>query len=53
MEDKEKVDLSEKEQKEVLKIFELNDELQIIELKIAFKIGIKETINFFKQMNMI
>ena len=53
LEDKEKVDLSEKEQKEVLNIIELNDELQIIELKIAFKLGIKETINFFKQMNMI
>lgn len=53
LEDKETVNLSEQEQKEVLKIFELNDELQIIELKIAFKLGIKETINFFKQMNMI
>lgn len=53
LEDNGIVSLSTKEQKEVFNVFELNDELQIIELKFAFKLGIKEIIIFLKQMHMI
>lgn len=53
LEDNEVVPLTYTEQNELLNVIELEDDLQIIELKESFKLGIKETIKFLIQMNML
>lgn len=53
LEEKENVELSKEEQIAILEIFELLGELDVIELKESFKLGLKEAFIYFKSMNML
>ena len=53
LEDKENIWLNNAEQKAILEILKLQGELDIIELKEAFKLGFKEAYIYFKSVDML
>ena len=53
LEDREDVDLSYTDEKALNEILSLEREINIIELKEAFKLGVKEALIYFKSMNML
>lgn len=53
MEEQENVELSEKEANALNEIISLERELNIIELKEAFKLGFKEAYIYFESMDML
>jgi len=53
LEEKEQVELSKEEQETIWSILELHGELDVIELKEAFKLGFKEAYIYFESMDML
>lgn len=53
LEDEENIDLNYTEEDVINKILKLQEELNIIELKEAFKLGFKEAYIYFESMNML
>lgn len=53
LEDREDVDLSYTDEKALNEILSLEREINIIELKEAFKLGVKEALIYLKSMNML
>lgn len=53
LENDEIVDLNEKERKAVLEIIDLQDDITVLEIKEAFKLGVKEAYIYFEEMGML
>lgn len=53
LEEKEQVELSKEEQETIWRILELHGELDVLELKEAFKLGFKEAYIYFESMDML
>ena len=53
LEDRENVDLSYEEENVINEILKLQEELNIIELKESFKLGLKEAYIYFESMDML
>ena len=52
LEDFEIIDITDKEKEMILEILNLEEELRTIELKEAFKLGLKEAYIYFDEMDM-
>ena len=53
LEDEEIVKLNDEEEKAIIEILNLQEEINIIELKESFKLGFKEAYIYFKSMDML
>ena len=53
LEDEEIVKLNDEEEKAIIEILNLQEEINIIELKEYFKLGFKEAYIYFKSMDML
>ena len=53
LEDEEIVKLNDEEEKAIIEILKLQEEIKEIELKEAFKLGVKEAYIYFESMDML
>lgn len=53
LEDGENVKLNDEEEKAIIEILNLQEEINMIELKESFKLGFKEAYIYFKSMDML
>lgn len=53
LEDGENIKLSNEEEKAIIEILNLQEEINLIELKEAFKLGFKEAYIYFESMDML
>ena len=53
LEDEEIVKLNDEEEKAIIEILNLQEEINMIELKESFKLGFKEAYIYFKSMDML
>lgn len=53
LEDGEKIKLNDEEEKAIIEILNLQEEINMIELKESFKLGFKEAYIYFKSMDML
>ena len=53
LEDGENVKLNDEEEKSIIEILNLQEEINMIELKESFKLGFKEAYIYFKSMDML